>query len=222
MKKISLTFLKGILAGLAIGLGGFTFILFTFLLDNEVGKVIGSFTFAIGLFLVCTFSLNLYTGKIGLIYEEKKDKRFFLDLLIMYVGNICGAVAIGYLCYFIFKDQDIFNRVKTVSSSRIVFNDFYDYLRCMVQSFLCGTCVYLAVRTYAFAKNKALGILLLVLFVFVFVYSSYQHCIANMFYLAFGNEYGNWQAYINILICTLFNSLGPILGYLVLKVFSKR
>ena len=63
MKNYLITFLKGILAGLSIGLGGFLYILMTFLLsgDNaELGKIFGSILFSVGLFLVCTFDKQHY------------------------------------------------------------------------------------------------------------------------------------------------------------------
>ena len=69
IKSLSLSFLKGILAGLSIGLGGFLYIVSIHYISGELGKVIGSFLFAVGLFTVCTFSLHLYTGKIGLVFE---------------------------------------------------------------------------------------------------------------------------------------------------------
>ena len=70
-KSLVLHFLKGILAGLAIGLGGFLFILMSFLIEGELGKALGSLLFSVGLFLVCTFYLSLYTGKIGLVLKAK-------------------------------------------------------------------------------------------------------------------------------------------------------
>ena len=75
-KDLLFSFLKGILAGLAIGLGGFLYILMTYLISGEVGKVLGSLLFAVGLFTVCTFQLHLYTGKIGLIFEKKQTTTF--------------------------------------------------------------------------------------------------------------------------------------------------
>ena len=79
-KTLFINFYKGILAGLAIGLGGFLYILMCHYIPGELGKVLGSLLFAVGLFTVCTFYLSLYTGKIGLIYEGKKDKAFYLSL----------------------------------------------------------------------------------------------------------------------------------------------
>ena len=78
VKNILLNFLKGILAGLSIGLGGFLYILMVHYVEGELGKVLGSLLFAIGLFLVCTFKLSLYTGKIGMIYEGKQTKEFYI------------------------------------------------------------------------------------------------------------------------------------------------
>ena len=72
MKFQLLSFLKGVLAGLAIGLGGFLYVLMIRFVPGEGGKVLGSLVFAVGLFLVCTFSLSLYTGKIGKVFEEKQ------------------------------------------------------------------------------------------------------------------------------------------------------
>ena len=216
-KNLLLHFLKGILAGLAIGLGGFLYILMIHYVNGELGKVLGSILFSIGLFLVCTFRLSLYTGKIGLIYEKKQDKVFYISLPIMLIGNAIGAFLIGYICYFIFKDIDIMTTVKAVCDGRTTFSSFNDYLSCIVKSLLCGLCVYLAV--YSFNKNrlKPLGISLLVFFVFVFVYSGFQHCIANMFYFGFGNHIQG-LTFANLTLCILFNSLGPIFGVLLTRL----
>jgi len=49
------TFVGAVLAGISIGLGGLVFLA----VDN---KVIGAALFTVGLFTVCTFGLNLFTG----------------------------------------------------------------------------------------------------------------------------------------------------------------
>lgn len=219
-KNVFFNFLKGILAGLAIGFGGFLFVLMTYLLPNELGKALGSLLFAIGLFTVCTFSLSLYTGKIGLIYEEKKDLTFYLSLVSMIIGNAIGAFSLGYICYFAFRNWDIYQTALNTANSRLVFETFHDYLSCMIKSFLCGTCVYLAVKFFGLNRLKPLGIFLLVVFVFIFVYSGYQHCIANMFYFGFANTI-NGNAFINLALCILFNSFGPIIGVMLFKLIKK-
>ena len=213
-KELPLHFLKGILAGLAIGLGGFLYVLMTFLIEGELGNVLGSLVFGVGLFIVCTFYLSLYTGKIGLVYEGKKDLTFYLALPIMLIGNAIGAIGLGYICFAIFKDMAIMDRVNAVCALRTTLNSFNDYLSLVIKSFLCGFCVYMAVKLFNINRLKPLGILCLVFFVFLFVYCGFQHCIANMFYFGFGNHF-NGYTFINLGLCILFNSLGPIMGVII-------
>lgn len=222
MKNVLTNFYKGILAGLAIGLGGFLYVLMRHFVDGELGVVLGSILFSVGLFLVCTFYLSLYTGKIGLIYEGKKDKDYLISLPVMLIGNAIGAFGLGYLCFFIFRNTDVMNTViNKVCAPRTSLNTFNDYLSCMVKSFLCGVCVYLAVKSFGLNRLKPLGIILLVFFVFLFVYSGFQHCIANMFYFGFGNHI-NGFTFVNLAFCILFNSLGPVVGVLLFNLFHKE
>ena len=221
MKTLLLNFLKGILAGLAIGVGGFLFVLMTFLVPGESGKILGSLLFAVGLFTVCTFYLSLYTGKIGLVFEKKQETSFYVSLPVMIIGNAIGAVGLGYLCFAIFKDMDIMDRAIAVCNARLGFDSIDGYLACMLKSFLCGLCVYLAVKLFAMQRLKPLGIILLVLFVFIFVYCGFQHCIANMFYFGFANHI-NGLTFVNLALVILFNSLGPIFGVMLLKAFNRE
>ena len=219
-KKLLFVFLKGILAGLSIGLGGFLFIILSHFVPGELGKVLGSLFFSVGLFLVCTFQLMLYTGKIGVIYEGKQEKIFYISLPVMLVGNAIGAFALGYLCFFIFRNTDVMTTVNAACASRTTLNSFDAYLSCIIKSTLCGLCVYLAVKFFSLDRLKPVGISLLVLFVFIFVYCGFQHCIANMFYFGFGNHM-NINTLINLLLVIAFNSVGPIFGVLGFKLCKK-
>ena len=222
MKKVLLSLLKGFLAGLAIGLGGFLYILMVNFVPSELGKVLGSLLFSVGLFLVCTFYLYLYTGKIGLIYEGKQNKDYYISLPIMLVANALGAFALGYLCYFIFRNNtQMMETVNNACVGRTTLNTFDDYLSCVIKSLLCGLCVYLAVKCFSLNRLRPLGISLLVLFVFIFVYCGFQHCIANMFYFGFGNHI-NIKTLINLLIVILCNSIGPLPGVMIFKLIENK
>ena len=221
VKNILLNFLKGILAGLSIGVGGFLYILMVHYVEGELGKVLGSLLFAIGLFLVCTFKLSLYTGKIGMIYEGKQTKEFYISLPAMLIGNAIGAFALGYLCFFIFKDTNVMDTVNATCGVRTTLKTFNDYLSCIIKSTLCGFCVYMAVKLFNLNRLKPLGIGLLVFFVFIFVYCGFQHCIANMFYFGFGNHI-NSNMFINLALVIVFNSIGPILGVLIFKLIEAK
>ena len=219
MKTQLLSFVKGILAGLAIGLGGFLYVLMVHFVQGELGRVLGSLLFAVGLFTVCTCMLHLYTGKIGMVYEGKQTKDFYLSLPVMLIGNAIGAFGFGFALWAIFKDTSVMETVNRICASRTTLASFDDFLAVIVQSTLCGVCVYLAVKAFSLNRLKPVGILLLVFFVFVFVYSGFQHCIANMFYFGFGNHI-NGYTFINLTFCILFNSLGPIFGVLLVKLIK--
>lgn len=224
MRFYLIHFIKGILAGLAIGLGGFLYILMTYLFkDNltELGKIFGSILFSVGLLTVCSFQLSLYTGKIGLIYEGKKDRTFYISLPIMLVGNAIGAFLLGYICYFIFRNSDIYQSAFNAANSRLQFNNAFDYLTTIIKAFLCGLCVCLAVKSFSLNRLKPIGITLLIFFVFVFVYSGFQHCIANMFYFGFANTI-TWYTLLNLVLVIIFNSLGPVVGVALVKLIEKK
>ena len=220
--KYMLAIVKGMLAGIAIGFGGFLFILMTYLLPNELGKILGALLFPIGLSIVCVCKLFLFTGKIGMVFEQKQSKEFYLNLPIMYVGNILGSLAIGYLCFAIFSNTDLFNRTLEVAANKTAFTDYQFVLAMIVKSLITGLCVYLGVKSFLVSKNRVVGIFLIFVFIFLFVYIGGDHCVANMYYFSFANKCDNGYTYLNILIATICNSLGTIPGVLLFKLFEKK
>ena len=137
----------------------------------------------------------------------------------MLLGNAIGAFGLGMLCYLIFRNTDLFNSALATAGVRLGFNSFNDFLSCAVKSTLCGLCVYLAVKCIAYKRISLLGTGMLVFFVFVFVYAGFQHCIANMFYFGFAWSWC-WQLAVNLVLCILFNSVGPLFGVLLVKAIK--
>lgn len=219
--KHLLAIFKGILAGLSIGLGGFLFTLMTYALPNELGKILGALLFPIGLSIVCIFKLFLFTGKIGLVFEGKQTKDFYINLLLMYIGNIIGSLILGYICYAIFRNTDLFSKISAIAINKTNFDIGYEYyLMLIVKSLITGLCVYLAVKSYGLIKNKIIGVFLIFVFIFIFVYIGGDHCVANMYYFSFAN---NWACYtfLNIALATICNAFGTIPGVLLFKAFKK-
>ncbi len=217
LKRCLLTFLKGIGAGLAIGIGGFLFVVITAFVQGEVGKALGSIAFSIGLFTVCTFGLSLYTGKIGMVYEKKQETAFYIDLPIMLLGNAIGAFGLGFLLNLPLANTDVVTRAIEVANSRLNFATFDHFLATMIKAFCCGVCVYLSVACFKKAKSRVVGTLLLMFFVFLFVYFGFEHCIANMFYFGLANRIEGYT-FLNLALVIIFNSLGPIPAVLLFKL----
>ena len=198
--------LFGIFAGLAIGLGSLAFTVVSAYLPSVGGKIFASALFSVGLILVCVLGLQLYTGKIGVVFDDReKMVENAINLPIMLVGNAIGAFALGILCHFIFKGiPTVADKIVAISvgktSSEMV----------LLEGIFCGALVYIAVYLFKNLQNYAMKIIGIITAVTLFVYCGFQHCIANMFY--FGMAF-NWNIDMlwNLLIVILTNSVGALL-----------
>lgn len=211
--------LSGILAGICIGFGGLTFVVCC-----SLGlKIVGAFTFSIGLLLICFIGLNLYTGKIGFAFEEKR-KSYVLDLLVIYIGNIIGAVMFGYLIYatnLINGDMKaVLENIKTSRTIIVSGNGGQTWYSALISSICCGALVFLAVYGWKKAEHYLLKALILIFCVATFVICGFEHCIANMFYLSLANAWSG-QTILDIVITTLGNSIGALLIYFILFFIKK-
>lgn len=206
MKKYLKSLFLGILAGLAIGLGSFLFLLFKKILPSTPGLIFASMSFSVGLTLVCIFSLNLYTGKIGCFLDDReKIKENSINLPIALLGNAIGAFALGIICHFIFNGwTEFMDMIVSVSEAKTNSDMVF------IEGILCGALVYVSVYFYKNLENWAMKIIGIVVGVTLFVYCGFQHCIANMFY--FGMAF-NWNIdmFWNLLIVILTNSIGALL-----------
>ncbi|MCQ2741957.1 MAG: formate/nitrite transporter family protein [Bacilli bacterium] len=215
MKSVK-AFFFSVLAGAAIGLGGLLFVIS----NAYVGKELGSLLFAVGLFLVCSLGLNLYTGKIGFAFENH-TKIYALDLFVMLIGNTIGAYLFGLIARVtpLSEIEEISNTINKVVAARDVFNNETFY-HALLSSFMCGALVFLAVFSFKKIKNYPLKTIALVFCVFLFVYFGFEHVIANIFYFSFGNAIG-WAFVLNAFICLIGNSLGALAVYGITKI-AKR
>ena len=201
---------SGILAGLFIGIGAFAYVL-----AKDINLILASFLFSIGLLLVCFLNVNLFTGKIGWVFDNKAD--YALNLVLMLIGNIIGAVGMGYMLFAIFNGTASVNTAINIANSRAI-GSGEPFYKALIMSFLCGMMVYFAVYFYKFATG-GLKIFGLVFSVAIFVVTGMEHCIANMFYYSLANAW-SWPIILNVLICIVGNSLGAICLNSVLKFIS--
>lgn len=214
MKKHLKTLLLGILAGLSIGLGGTLF-----LICKYFGlTVLGAFLFPVGLTLICLLKFNLFTGKIGYLFNNKKD--YVLALVIMYVGNFIGALAFGFLVRLI-SPNILAKTAEVVCKGKLA----KTYLTQLGSAFFCGVFVYLAVDVF---KNDKLKMYCRIPWLFIciaaFVILGFDHCIANMYYLAVANSYGVdlLKSLVSILVVSLGNSFGALFLNLIKEASIKQ
>ena len=196
MKKYLNYLIRGIFAGIMIGIGGTIYLS----LDN---KVIGSFLFSIGLLMICMYNMNLYTGKIGYVVVNKKN--YLFELLLTLIGNFIGAyiLSLGVLNT---RFNSISDKAKLICEMKL--NDKISSI--LILSILCGILMYIAVNNYkkhSTSIGKYMGIFMCVM---VFILSGFEHSIANMFYFSVAKMLSlNTLLYIFIMV--IGNSIGAIL-----------
>lgn len=157
MKDNFITFIRSILAGICIGLGGAIFL--------KLGGIIGAVMFAFGLLSVVHFALPLYTGTAGFIYL--KDWREYFIMLLILLGNIMGCYLLSLL------------NIQGIDGSAVIQARIdAGWLQCLYNAIGCGLIMTLIV------KGGRSGNILLILFgIPLFILLGFYHSIADAFYM---------------------------------------
>ncbi len=203
MKKYIEILLKAILTGIAIGIGG------TVYLSCE-NKVAGAFLFGTGLFTILTFGFLLFTGKVGYAVENKPS--YLLDLAVIWVGNLIGAMLTGGLVLLTRIGAGISEKAAALCS--VKFGDSLPSI--FILAFFCGILMFIAADGYKNIKNPAGQMLAVFLPVMTFILSGFEHCVANMYYFTAAKA---WSG--NALLYMLVMSLGNAAGGILIPLFRK-
>lgn len=192
MKKYMEAFLLAAGAGIAIAIGG------TVYLSME-NRILGALLFSVGLYLIVTGGLNLYTGKIG--YLPEQGKGYLPFLLVVWLGNLAGT--------FLAAEALLHTRIGGIAEDalRICQGKSSDRpVSMFLLAVFCGILMYGAVDGYKKTQNP----LILFLCVGVFILSGFEHCVANMFYFSLAHAWSG-KAFLYLVIVTLGNSAGGVL-----------
>ena len=185
-------FLRAILAGIAIGLGG---CIFMGMVTSEY-KWVGAILFSIGLFTVFTFRLDLYTGKVGYAVENKPS--YLVDLVVIILGNFVGALIIGQM-------------IPMPEAAEVLIVDAklggdIDWWRVFCKGVFCGMLMFIAADCYK-TQKKYLATFVCVP---VFILAGFEHSIADMFYFCASGTF-TLDAFLFILVVIVGNAVGGIL-----------
>lgn len=189
------TLKKAIAAGFMIGIGAIIY------LQCE-NKIAGALLFTIGLFAICAFGMNLFTGKIGYVISNKNKP----NCLIIWLGNLIGA-GFGMTLIRIAKPS-LHEKALVLMNAKTELNFF----AAIILAFFCGVLMYIAVENYR-ANSHGIGkVIGLFLCVSVFILCGFEHSIADMCYAALAvDSLDTGLKYLLFLIeVTVGNSLGAL------------
>lgn len=156
---------SSILAGMAIGCGGYGF-LASGIQSEAYGQLFGAILFSFGLITVVAYKLALYTGTAGFIRKNEVG-----SLFVILGGNIVGCIVMGLLSRL--SPLDMQDAAQNVLSLRLERGP----LRCGLLGIPCG---FMMTTAVTFARKQHYIPLLLA--VPLFIVCGFTHCIADAFY----------------------------------------
>lgn len=189
-------FLMAVLAGAAISIGGTVFLS----LEN---KVLGALFFSVGLFMVCTLGLNLYTGKV--CYLPGKDWRYAGFVGLVWLGNLVGAEATALLL----KLTRVGAALSEKAAALCTVKTEDSLLSLFVLGVFCNILIYVGVESYLANRHEVGKYLGIIFGVMVFILCGFEHCVADMFYFAMAGW--SWRAVLCLLVITLGNAVGGVI-----------
>ncbi len=177
---------RAILAGMMIGIGGCVY------LGCEV-KWVGAILFAVGLFTIFSFRLDLYTGKVGYIFDN--DHSYVPYLLVVILGNFIGCLILGLMMPL--------DAAVNLANAKL---DNYEFLPVLFKGVLCGMLMFIAADCY---KNTKSFIATFVC-VPVFILAGFEHSIADMFYFCSAGAF-SVESLVFIITVLIGNAIGGFL-----------
>ena len=162
---------KAIFAGLAIGLGGWAYLM-------APNPIIGAVIFACGLLTVRLYGLHLFTGKVQ--YMMTKENPWYYYPLVL-LCNFFGVAIIA--CWSISLVHDAAQTVAIAKQSQL-------WIDALLKGIGCGMLMSLA--TY-----KETPLWVTVLAVATFILAGFNHCIADFYYMLTGGVF-SWNLLLTI------------------------
>ena len=186
----------GFLAGFVISAGGAAYLV----MENVLA---GALMFTVGLFAICSFGWNLFTGKV--CYSIGKRPGYAAFLAVVWLSNFAGTAAGGALLRLTRLEQAV---ARAQAIAEVKLDD--SLLSVFVLALFCNVLIYIAVEGYRSIPHE-LGKYLAVFFgVNVFVVCGFEHCVANMFYFTVAGAWSG-EALLFLAVNTVGNACGGLL-----------
>lgn len=229
-------FVFGVLAGIYIAFGAAvaTAVLSGGTLDAGIARFLAGSVFSVGLILVLILGSELFTGNIlmtvGLIYQKYSFVRVLRNWLVVYFGNLLGAIIIAWLV----SNSGLLARCGSLTPIGATAVELAEtklqlsFTEALCRGILCNMLVCLAVIMSIAAKTVMGKIMGIYFPIMTFVASGYEHSVANMYFLPAGlmakGEFtsGFFTIFNNLIPVTIGNIIGGLLIVLLHPKVEER
>lgn len=190
------SFLRAVLAGLCIGLGGVVYL-------NCTSKLAGAIFFSIGLLTILIFKLKLFTGACGLLIEVDKKLQYIIELILIWIGNFLGTFLVAFA---------VTNTRLSFDLSFVVTKLTDSFSSLLILGIGCGFLMYVGVTAF---NSTKLGPIIPIMCVSVFILSGFEHCVADMFYFSL------LELSVDVLLRLLVITIGNMLGSWIIPITNQ-
>ncbi|MEL7604390.1 MAG: formate/nitrite transporter family protein, partial [Bacillota bacterium] len=197
--------LRGVLAGLMVSLGCVAYLMCP-------NKIVGSFLFSFGLFTILNLRLALFTGRVGYLAVDCSRKSL-IKLLLALAGNLLGTLFSALLIRG--TRLQIMDAARAAATIRLEDG----LVSLFILAFFCGILMFLAVELSKTLDNAFAKALSVVFAVMLFINAGFEHCIADMFFLALAGSFAPLRLSViilgntagSILFCFCYKATAPLL-----------
>ena len=196
VKKANLNFWSmftlAVLAGFFIALGAqfFTVVITDSGLGFGLSKLLGGFTFSLGLILVVVAGAELFTGNnlimIAWVGGKLSLGQLMRNWIIVYLGNLVGSLGTVMLMYlsrqWVLADFHVGAKALQIANAKVNLT----FAEGITRGILCNVLVCLAVWLCMSGRSVVDKIVAILFPITAFVASGFEHSIANMYFIPMG------------------------------------
>ena len=189
-----------VLSGIYIGIAGTVYLMVK-------DPYLGALLFSCGLLSICTYFCALYTGAVGYLTTAADKFDYLVGIIFIWIGNLVGTFGVGLLVSYTKLKPLINGRVTTMVAAKCSDGT----LSLLILGLFCGILMYTAVEGFRRSYHPIIKILLIIFCVMVFILSGFEHCIADMYYVAVAGRI-DAEVWRMLFLVTIGNSLGGMLA----------
>ena len=155
-----------------------------------LGRTLAGALFGSGLMLVILAGGELFTGNmlivISVLDRRVAARKMFLNWLLVYTGNLAGAVFVAWLKYHSTLFDSSGGLLGGVTINIAAYKTTIPFHAAFILGFLCNWLVCLIVWAAYAAKDVAGKVLVIFFLIWLFATSGFEHSVANMYYIPAG------------------------------------
>lgn len=208
------TLILGILSGIFLSFAALASTVASAMISNySISKLLAATIFPMGLILIILMKTELFTGNslmiIPLLDKKIGFKQLLRNWIIVYIGNLIGSLIVALLISITPLMSKIGDTFINIVNTKINLS----FMACFALGILCNFLVCTAVYLATTVNTTLEKISVIFIPIFLFIILSFEHSIANMFYLSIGYILDNTISIGDLLLKNLLPvTLGNILG----------